>query len=281
MVKKTVAVLVTVYNRKDVTIKGLSSLYNAMRFVEDNYTFDIYMVDDGCIDGTSEAVREQFPDVHIVKGNGSLYWSGGMRKAWNVAYKTKDYNYYLWLNDDAELYENALCLMFEPIKMNGDNKIVSGAFCDDNGMVSYGGRDKNNVYLFPQKNFQKIYYMNGNLVLIPKYIFNQVGNISSCYRHSFGDWDYGIRSIRKGFDILLTSDYVGKTNRHDVSITSYLVEKKLKSRFKKLYSPLYAFNDMFYFNKMNRGILRAILCYCATLIYAVYPKIYKLTHKNQ
>ena len=111
--KKTVAVLLTVFNRKDITLKGLSTLYAAMKPVEDKYSFDVYMTNDGCTDGTPEAVKNCFPDVHIINGNGNLYWSGGMRKAWDVAAKTHDYDYYLWFNDDAVLYENALLLLYD------------------------------------------------------------------------------------------------------------------------------------------------------------------------
>ena len=48
--KKTVAVLLTVFNRKDITLKGLSTLYAAMKPVEDKYSFDVYMTNDGCTD---------------------------------------------------------------------------------------------------------------------------------------------------------------------------------------------------------------------------------------
>lgn len=73
--------LLTVYNRCAVTLKGLSSLYKAIENLGNGYTFDVYMTDDGCTDGTNEAVHEKFPNIHIIQGDGSLFWSGGMRKA--------------------------------------------------------------------------------------------------------------------------------------------------------------------------------------------------------
>ena len=63
--KKTVAVLLTVFNRKEVTLRGLDTLYAAMKPVEGEYSFDVFMTDDGCTDGTPEAVKERFPENRI------------------------------------------------------------------------------------------------------------------------------------------------------------------------------------------------------------------------
>lgn len=259
--KKTVAVLLTVFNRKEVTLKGLSTLYAAMKPVEGDYSFDVYMTDDGCTDGTPEAVKSAFPDIHIVEGDGTLYWSGGMRKAWSAACKAKDYDFYLWFNDDAELYENALRVIFEPINQYGDNFIVSGAFHDSKGKVSYGGKDKHNRFLLPDGTPKRIYLMNGNFVLIPRNIYASIGNISARYRHSFGDWDYGIRALRRGFNVFLSPEYVGVTDRHDTAVSAYLKGRTVGERVKRLYSPLFAFNDMFTFNRLDKGFLKAFITY--------------------
>ena len=54
------AVLLTVFNRKEVTLKGLYSLKQAMATLGKAHLFDIYMVDDGCTDGTGDAVAEAY-----------------------------------------------------------------------------------------------------------------------------------------------------------------------------------------------------------------------------
>ena len=60
------AVLLTVYNRKEVTLQGLRSLHKAIAYLREGYSFDIFMTDDGCTDGTAEAVSKEFSDIHIV-----------------------------------------------------------------------------------------------------------------------------------------------------------------------------------------------------------------------
>ena len=92
-----IAAIITCHNRKDKTLACLKSLLQIAP------TIDVYLTDDGSTDGTSEAVRQQCPQVQIIQGDGNLFWSRGMYIAWKEAVKS-DYEYYLWLNDDVVLY---------------------------------------------------------------------------------------------------------------------------------------------------------------------------------
>ena len=55
---KTIAVLLTVFNRKEKTIQCLKRLYNILPL--EGYLVDVYLTDDGRTDGTPEAAAEQF-----------------------------------------------------------------------------------------------------------------------------------------------------------------------------------------------------------------------------
>lgn len=161
-----IAILLTVYNRKDTTIASLQSLYKAIEQMPSNIKFDIYMVDDGCTDGTSEIVHKLFSKITIIKSSGNLFWSRGMRLAWETAIKSDSYNYYLWFNDDAILYPYALKELFDTLSQSSQKDIICGAFENKNHKVSYGGRNFSHELLTPNGKPQPIYYMNGNLVLI-------------------------------------------------------------------------------------------------------------------
>ena len=63
---KRIAVLLTVYNRRDKTLYCLDRLYHQENM--DNYKVDVFLTDDGSTDGTSEAVCTKYPKVHIIKG---------------------------------------------------------------------------------------------------------------------------------------------------------------------------------------------------------------------
>lgn len=58
----TTAILITCHNRKNKTLKCLKHLS------EQNINLDIYLVDDGCTDGTSDAVKRNFPMLLLFKG---------------------------------------------------------------------------------------------------------------------------------------------------------------------------------------------------------------------
>ena len=73
---------------------------------------DVFVLDDASSDGTGEAIAEQFPEVTVLRGDGKLYWNGGMRRAFAAAI-AGDYDYYLWMNDDTTLDDGALALLLE------------------------------------------------------------------------------------------------------------------------------------------------------------------------
>ena len=75
-----VAVLLTCFNRKELTLNCIEMLHKQQ---SDDYRLDYYLVNDGCTDGTEKAVAINFSEVNIIKGDGSLLWSGGMRLARN------------------------------------------------------------------------------------------------------------------------------------------------------------------------------------------------------
>lgn len=192
---KTVAVLLTVFNRKEKTLKCLQNLY-AQLPIED-YAIDVYLTNDGCTDGTPEVVAEQFPKVHIIQGDGSLFWNRGMYTAWEEAAK-RDYDFYLWLNDDTFLFNDALRTIFDSSVKVGDKSIVCGATCSAvDSKITYGGRDSHGLVIPDSTTPKRCDHFNGNVVLIPRFVYDLLGNLDYNFRHAYGDFDYGLRAKSK------------------------------------------------------------------------------------
>ncbi|MBZ5583965.1 MAG: glycosyltransferase, partial [Acidobacteriia bacterium] len=135
-----IAVLLTCYNRRQSTILCLTCL--GKQELPPKTNIATYLVDDGCTDGTALAVSERFPGVRIVTGDGTLYWCGGMRRAWAEAMPA-NYDAYLWLNDDTLLVPAALKTLtaaYESVTALGKAGIIVGSTCDpETGQLSYGG----------------------------------------------------------------------------------------------------------------------------------------------
>lgn len=274
---KNIAVLLTVFNRKDVTLKGLHSLYKAVAMLGEGYSFDIYMTDDGSSDGTGEAVAKEFPDVRIVNGNGKLFWSGGMRKAWQAAVDSGNaYDFFLWFNDDVELYEDALVTLFDSYGKCGPDCLITGAFHDREGGPSYGGRTKGGSSLAPDGSCREVALMNGNLVLIPYAAFCKLGTIDKAFIHSVGDYDYGLRARKQGFDVRLTTKYVGVCDRHDRDCPRFFDPKLgLKARWKSSYSPQNSPFSYFAFVRRHEGLGKAVMFFVWRNFYTVFPRLYE------
>ena len=271
------AVIMTVFNRREVTLQGLRLLYKSIAVLGEDYHFDIYMTDDGSTDGTRDEVIKEFPKINIIKGDGKLYWSGGMRKAWQVAIDSNiKYDFYLWFNDDAELFENAFSTLYDNKNIDYTKSIIVGAFCDSRHKASYGGKTDKNVPIEPNGHFQEIKTMNGNLVLIPKEIYSVVGSIDRKYKHGYGDYDYGYRAIKSGFKIFLTPCYVGVSDRHDVIEPRYfLSDMPLKERWKSLHKASSSPEIALYYNFKYRGLFFSLKSYVTTYFFTLFPWVYR------
>jgi GT2 family glycosyltransferase len=238
--QKQIAALLTCHNRRDKTITCLTSLFKVV--VPPNYSLEVFLVDDGSTDGTSQAVKKKFPEVNIIQGNGNLFWNQGMRLAWKTAANKQTYDYYFWLNDDTILDKHALNELLqcsdEALNKFAKEAIITGACrdVDNDNKFSYGGRtDLGEV--IPNGKLQKCTYINGNAVLIPKEIYSKLGNLSNDYTHGIGDFDYGLIAIKYGYTNYTTKTYIATcpTNKEPQWFNS---KTPLKKRLQLFYSPL-------------------------------------------
>ena len=90
---KSLAVIMACHNRRESTLSCLTALKNQK--LPDNVSVEVYLLDDGSSDGTSEAVHSKFPDVQILQGDGTLFWNRGMHRSFSAAIR-KGFDYY-WM----------------------------------------------------------------------------------------------------------------------------------------------------------------------------------------
>ena len=268
----SVSVLMTCFNRKDKTLKSLESLFQQQANV------DVYLVDDGCTDGTHEAVAQQFPQVNIIQGTGNLFWNRGMHLAWSTAASAKDYDFYLWLNDDVTLYKNAIHELFTTYHAAGGNDVVVCAPLQSptKKEVSYGGLGKNGL-LAPNGIYQECLTMNGNCVLIPRTVYQKTGNLDVCFHHAIGDLDYGHRARKTGAKIYTTPCFVGVCERNPILPKWCMKEIPLLERIKILYSPLgnAVPTHFFIYEKRHLGLFIAIKHFISIHIRLIFPRLWK------
>ncbi len=261
MKKENIAVLLTCHNRKNKTLACLESLYRAL--IPDSYSIDIYLTDDGSTDGTSLAVKNLFPDINIVEGNGTMFWAGGMRLAWETAMKNKLYDVYLLINDDVVLNPDFFYKLMETdsyaYKKMGKKGIYSGATIDEkNGKVTYGGsRIINNLFIVKMHMLTPSGYplncdvTNANVLWVSKNVVDEIGIFDNHFTHGIADYDYSLQAVRKNIPVLLAPDVCGMcTDDHGKNWKSS--NYSLKERITYLKSPKgLAMKEYMYFVKKH------------------------------
>lgn len=210
-----VAAILTVHNRRELTLRCLGSVME-QRGTDAKVT--VFMCDDGSTDGTSEAVADQFDQVAIVPGDGNLFYSGGMRAAWQAALPTNPDAFWL-LNDDVELDETALRrLLMTHREVRADREVpvlIVGSTRDAEGNLTYGGVVQQRVrrmrftLIEPGGLPRPADTMNGNCVLVPRDVGERVGMIDGAFRHSMGDYDYGLRARQMGCEVWVAPGTIG------------------------------------------------------------------------
>ena len=219
------------------------------------------MVDGGSTDGTPEEVSRKYPEVNLEVSDG-LYWAGGMRKAWTNAISKYNYDYYWLLNDDTNIYADSLkrLLMADDYSMStfGRHGLYTGCTkSPSTGIVTYGAKtliDKSRLkgkLVSPNDSeYIECDLCNGNILFVPKDVYQECGILSEIYTHGIADWDYSLRAKRKGIPVLVLPGFLGECERDHGR--GYLPQSSsLKKRLDYLYSPKgLAYEDFMYFTKM-------------------------------
>lgn len=277
---KRIAILLTVHNRRDTTLRCLNSIYN-LQIDDDNYCYDIYLTDDGCTDGTRDAVQRQFHGVHIIEGDGTLFWNRGMFVSWREAAKGV-FDYYLWLNDDTFIHNDTLERLLECSNKHENRAIIVGMTCaiGKPEEITYGGWINGKV-ITNVDNECKCETFNGNIVLVPKAVFDVLGPNDPYFRHCLGDTDYGLRANEQGIEVWTAKGIMGECNRHDRPTIWMDPSQPFIKRWKNFFSPL-GNNpfEFFYFRRKHYGIIAACQTFLSNFIHFLLPSLW-LRDKNE
>jgi GT2 family glycosyltransferase len=213
-----VAVLMTCFNRREMTLRCLDAL-----FAQDlsDCVIDVFVVDDASTDGTYDAIAKRFSKVRLFSGTGDLFWNRGMHMAFGFAL-AEDFDYYLWLNDDTFLFNDAISRMLKTareMRHQGIEPIIVGNTLNpDTKKLSYGGivieqRIGKSAFRMAQPNPDRAEAcdtMNGNCTLIPRGVAQRIGNLDNAFHHNLGDVDYGLRAKAQGFAIYMAPGFVAE-----------------------------------------------------------------------
>lgn len=270
-----IAAILTVFNRKQKTLDCLQHLfeaveaYNKIDTRKGNVEMTVFMTDDGCTDGTAEAVRAAFPqqDIHIVQGTGSLFWAGGMRLAWQTAIDSgTQWDYYLLLNDDTNVFTNVFEQLFEAdnysYRQVGTHGLSTGITCQpgDKSITTYGGMNFVNraqgrqLLVQPNGRPQQIDLAHANILLVHSSAINKMGIFHGGFQHGCADFDYSMTAHHYGIPVYCTSHVCGECENDHHSQEGEINMLRTMSRTERkkyINSPTHSDCDYLLFVKRN------------------------------
>ena len=216
-----IAILMTCHNRKVKTLRCLRSLEEGWSKTKYGIAISVFLTDDGCSDETAEAILSQeFPfPIHILRGDGNLFWNGGMINSWEAALAEGGFDGYLWLNDDTyalpEVWGDLQAADSYSLKTYGKRGIYVGSTKDvATGEFTYGGFNYvSKVTLLDQflppdgTSFQPCQAAHGNITYVSQEVVDKMGIFCVKYWHGGSDHDYTYLAHKNGFPVLILPHY--------------------------------------------------------------------------
>lgn len=216
-----ISIVIPVHNRKDYTRQCLACL-----LVQTYRDFQIIVVDDGSADGTSEMIRQEFPEVIVLEGDGNLWWAEATN--WGIRYAQKNQNrrqqdFVLTLNDDTRVNPDYLQSMLDAHKRYQPCLVGSVSVDNDNPdkleyagsefeLYTAGGRHLAADYgysyqtLISQTSFVESQSLPGRGTLIPMDVFDKIGLFDSKnFAHYMADVEFSIRARKAGYRLIVNA----------------------------------------------------------------------------
>ena len=207
-----VVLVIPVYNRRETTLQGLRSL---SRIDHTGLDVRVIVVDDGSKDGTSEAIREHFPEVELVQGDGTLHYAGGTNRGIEAALKHSP-DFIVTMNDDSIFHKHFLQRLVATAREN-ERSIVGALLLlwDEPHKVFQVGQRWNTLYggwhlperltafTMPKSTFE-VECIVGNCVLFPVEAIKECGFMDEeKFPHGWGDAQYLARMRKAGWRLLV------------------------------------------------------------------------------
>jgi GT2 family glycosyltransferase len=209
----SIAIIIPVYNRKNVTIAGLKNLTQALIFYKERSSnklhLNIIVVDDGSTDGTGEWIKIHMPKIIYLEGNGNLWWSGSINMGAKHAIEILNSTHVLLWNDDTScstdyFYNLEITLTEQPDLSHSilvskifwiDNKNLlfnfGCYFNSKNGRKTLIGLNKKDTF----NDILKVDWSGGMGTLIPKNIMVKLNYLNDRYFPQYdGDIDFFLRA---------------------------------------------------------------------------------------
>ena len=211
------SVIIATYNAREL-------LANCLRSIAQNpprESYEIIVVDDASVDGTSEMLRAQFPHALLLRNEVNRHYAFSNNRAFECARG----EYFLLLNNDTIVLPDALDRMIAFLRQHPDAGAVGSKLLNEDGSIQWSVKSLPNpgsalfgarsiiTRLFPNNPFSRHHllhldrdmttpfaagYVSSAAVMIPRHIIDKVGGLDQRLSYHV-DADYCRRISDIGF----------------------------------------------------------------------------------
>lgn len=180
-----VTVNILSFNRKDELRNTLTKVYE-----QDYKNIEVIVVDNASSDGSPEMVKEEFPDVILIKLDKNIGIAG-----WNRGFEVAKGEYILVLDDDSYPEKTAIGIALKKIQ---EEKSI-GIIAFDIFNIKYNFSETNN---YPDNPWS----FTGCGALISKELLNKIGFYNSSFFIYLNELDFSCRTYNVDWKILYVKE---------------------------------------------------------------------------
>jgi GT2 family glycosyltransferase len=284
-----IAVVIPCHNNLDVLKSSIPAIFS------DSYTLVVF--DDGSSDGTKLWLKDNFPHIHVLSGDGSNWWTGSLAKSVDYC-KELGFEYLVSLNADVLISPQIVKDLLRQSRQHGDAIIASvvvdvsnpetilwagSSFGKIHNLVPiyvsrYIVKSGTHVSKLPEKVYQ-VDEIHGRGVLLPMSVFKQIGNYDRLTFPQYGgDTDFSLRAKRHGVKMFVDPSCVAQVFVQNTSLNRL---ERLTFREKLLSIKHYLFDRKngealyVWWNLYKKHLPYAYLLqsFCFVILLNVYRKI--------
>lgn len=266
---KTVSILIPIFNRLNITKEGLNSLYSSLNYYWEksnkSISYKVIVIDDGSYDGSSEWISNNYSEIILLKGDGTLWWSGAINLGAEYAItKLKNDYVLLWNNDIFPTLDYFLVLEEIVHDKRFFNSIIGSKILvkgEENKIWSVGGFF--NKYTGEYGMYDSINTLNneiycdwqpgmGTLIPVSIIVNNNLWWDSKNFPQYHGDSDFTLRCKKAGIAILTCKNLVIYNDISSTGLTSRKNVKELFFNLKSLKSGYNIYRNFLFYTKNGK-----------------------------
>lgn len=216
--KDLVVIIVLNQNKKDDLLECIDSIVKL-----DYKEFKIIVVDNASTDGSVEAIKRIYPDIHLIENKINSGVAGGRNLGIKYANEKFNFSFILFLDNDVILNKNSLTEMIKSFEEGENIGIVTPKCYLMNSPATIGYAGGMRVNLFTGKisdigNNEKdkgqfdhsdLVSACGGLCLVNHKVINEVGMFDEKFNpYGWEDVDYSLRTRKHGFKIFYNHEAI-------------------------------------------------------------------------